>query len=445
MITTLHELCGDLLRTEILESELLDRDAMESKNVQLLHILESVEEAIQHHLHTHKAFLSPSFAHFLESEDKWSIAQLLQHEIAIVIKGRAGEDLEKYKRLTRPLEGLPLENDADRGFAFLIYSSYQRKLRDAGQFDTDDIVLSAVGQLDTPIWRRRRAREGFDSIFIDETHLFNLNELSVFHFLTRSETALPIAYSVDRSQAIGDRGWTAALFEEALRRPGVAADGTSVTGMTAVFRCSPDIVNLAFSVTSSGATLFANFEDPLKLAQSSFTEDEEKKSRPPEMRLYPNDESMVSEVFQLAEELSHEMNVDRAAVAIVAFSDEIFGSLREIAASLHKPVEILRRWGDVEVIRQAKQFKRFVLGTADYIGGLEFDAVILVGVDAGRVPPTGMVTEDSRNFVTFASLSRLYVAITRARYRVIILGTQERGPSTLLSNALASKALRYVG
>ncbi|TGR35908.1 hypothetical protein EN842_55775, partial [bacterium M00.F.Ca.ET.199.01.1.1] len=36
-VTTLHELCGELLRYEISDTELLDRDAFESKQSQLLY------------------------------------------------------------------------------------------------------------------------------------------------------------------------------------------------------------------------------------------------------------------------------------------------------------------------------------------------------------------------------------------------------------------------
>jgi superfamily I DNA/RNA helicase len=73
---------------------------------------------------------------------------------------------------------------------------------------------------------------------------------------------------------------------------------------------------------------------------------------------------------------------------------------------------------------------------------LEFDAVILIGVDDGRVPPTGKaVTEDSIHYLTYTAHNRLYVAITRARYRVEILGNKTYGPSKLFQNAIANKLI----
>jgi superfamily I DNA/RNA helicase len=108
-------------------------------------------------------------------------------------------------------------------------------------------------------------------------------------------------------------------------------------------------------------------------------------------------------------------------------------------------VEILKERGDIEVVQRAEKSGRFILSTPEYIGGLEFDAVVLIGVDDGRVPPTKTLdTVDSANFLTYAAHNRLYVSITRARYRVEILGAKDRGLSPLLQSAMASKALEIV-
>jgi superfamily I DNA/RNA helicase len=86
------------------------------------------------------------------------------------------------------------------------------------------------------------------------------------------------------------------------------------------------------------------------------------------------------------------------------------------------------------------------LSTPDYVGGLEFSAVILVGVDKGRVPPREfMASPGSGAFLSYQAHSRLYVAITRARYRVEILGSAERGPSDLLKTALECGAIEKTG
>lgn len=439
-VTTLHELCAKLLRREISETELVDKDAYESKLTQKLYAIEAVERAMNKDFLSHKPYLSTDFERFLETTDRWAIAEMLQHEISVQIKGRAEQDLQKYKKLPSLKSGLPIRNEGDKAFVFVMHDEYQSELVASAQFDTDDVVLSAMSQLATPIWKRRRAREGFDSIFIDETHFFNLNELSIFHKLTKSETSQPIAYSVDRSQALGDRGWTDESFDVAFDPEGGIHSGAS-TSVKSVFRCSPEIIDLAFSVTSSGATLFTNFQNPLVAAVSAFSAEDERKSAKPSYLQFVDDEVMISESFSQAESLAREMGVQRADIAVIAFGDDLFNRLTSWAQSQRKPIEVIKSRGDLQAVERARQGGKFVLSAPEFIGGLEFSGVVLVGVDGGRVPPKSSGAGDSQAFLDFAAHQRLYVAITRAKFRVVILGVRARGLSETLASARASELL----
>lgn len=438
-ITTLQAFCAELLNTEVSEAEFLDRDAFESKQAQLLYTLEALDEAINDHLPTHRSLMSNGFVKFLEEEDRWVIAEMLQHEVSVKIKGRADEDETKYRKLPRLTYGLPVENDGDKVFAFLAFKGYRHRLEKSGQFDTDDIVLSALGQLNTPIWRRRRLREGFDSIYIDETHLFNLNELSIFHKLSKSESFFPIVYSADVSQSLGDRGWDDETFDVAMGTKAGSSPDNKATVFSSIFRCSPDIVSLAFSVTSSGATLFTNFHDPVAAASSAFTFEEEKKCQLPIYWSHSTDDQMIRKAFTRADELASELKCSKADIAIVAFSENLFIESEKLAREQNKPVETIKHRGDHDIVKRAKQSGRFVLSMADFVGGLEFAAVILIGIDKDRVPPRpSEFQSESANFLSYASHQRLYVAITRARYRVEAMGLETRGESTLLASAFAS-------
>ena len=442
-LSTLHQLCGELLNREISDSEFLDRDAMESKQLQILYISEALASAMKDDYPTHRKFLSTQFNELLEGTESWVLAEMFQHEISIVIKGRADEQLENYRKLPPLKYGLPASTASDRGFVWRVFQRYQQQLQTSAQFDTDDIILTTIGQLATPVWRRRREKEGYDGIFIDETHLFNINELSLFHHLTRSNAVYPIAYSVDRSQAVGDRGWTNELFDEVLSPNPEPRQESVRTEVHSIFRCSPDIVDLAFSVTSSGATLFTNFDDPLKLASSILTGEEERKCSPPLLVTCPTDDQMIENAFKRADRLAEEMGTSRSNVALVAFTTDLFSKAAEYSELHNKPVELLKQRGDIEVVHRAEKSGRFVLSVPEYIGGLEFDGVILIGVDDGRVPPTKTLdSTDSSNFLAYSSHNRLYVAITRARYRLEIMTVKERGPSSLLKPALHGDILK---
>jgi hypothetical protein len=242
---------------------------------------------------------------------------------------------------------------------------------------------------------------------------------------------------VDVSQSLGDRGWSEVSFDEALIVPNASIEHVSPTAFNAVFRSSPDIVNLAFTITSSAATLFTNFHDPLTIANSAFTLEEERKCARPAFLSYASDEEMFAGALSRAESMCEEMHCTRAEVAIVVFGTNLFADLLKHCRNGNKAIEEIKERGDHEAVKRARQSGRFVVSTPDYIGGLEFSGVILVGVDKGRVPPrTAIDTPDSENFASYASHQRLYVAITRAKYRVEILGLAARGPSQMLQPSI---------
>lgn len=443
LVTTLHELCAFLLQKEISDVELIDKDAYESKLTQKLYANEAVERIRANELTSHRPYLSNEFQAFIDSTDNWAIAEMLQHEVSVQIKGRADQDLTKYKKLPQLKFGMPLKNEGDRSLVFLMYEEYQKELEAAAQFDTDDVVLSAISQLGTPIWRRRRVREGFDSIFIDETHLFNLNELSIFHKLTKQDARQPIAYSVDRSQALGDRGWTSEAFEDAFV-PTDEQHKRELTNVKSIFRCSPEIIDLAFSVTSSGATLFTNFHNPLTSAVSTFSADEERRAKKPEYIDYASDGEMYTAAFSRAEAMARELNCQKADIAIIAFGDECFERAQATAIESKKPVEIIKSRGDIKAVAKARQSGKLVLSSPEFVGGLEFYGVILVGVDLGRVPPTIMGVDESQAFLSYTAHQKLYVSITRAKYRVDILGNKARGISPSLYSARAAQLIDII-
>jgi hypothetical protein len=440
-ICTLSDICGELLRQSISESEYIDRDAMESKALQLLYIEEALNEAMTKDFSSHQKFLSQGFASFIGSEERATIADMLQHEISVIIKGRASEDWDTYRKVPPLKYGIPTENESDKGFVFTVFRYYQSQLKQIGQFDTDDVVLTAKGQLDTPIWRRRRSRDGYDAVFIDETHLFNINELHIFHFFTNEEMKFPIVYSVDRSQAVGDRGWTTQDITAAL-----ADDGArEIAGETikTVFRSSPEVVSLAFSIVAAGATLFTNFDNPMDLAISGFTEAEERLAATPVYHQVANETAMIEAAFQRVEALQNEMNCKKSDILLVSLDENVVAKLESFAIERHKAHYLLKRRGDLAAIKAARDASQVIIGHADYVGGLEFLAVVIVGVDGGRVPPTqGNSQATSKNYLSYASHNRLYVAVSRAKYRVEMIGEKARGRSSLVEPAIEGKLMQ---
>ena len=439
-VATLQSYCAGLLRQDLSSNEFVDPDAYDAKQLQTMYVEEAIRR-VENEFSSYEKFLTPEFRDYFKTEALEYRSILLQHEIAVVIKGRSKEDLEIYKKIPPLSSGLPVSSDSDKGFVWRIYEEYRKQLVSGGQFDTDDVILTALSQLSTPIWRRRRIRDGFDALFIDETHLFNMNELSVFHHLTKEDSQFPIAFAVDRSQAVGDRGWEHDIDLNSLL-PNTQDSQVTSSKFKSIFRSSPDIVNLAFSVTSAGASLFTNFDDPLTSAHSSMSFEEEKKANHPIYVEASNDEGMIDLAYKVAEEMKSRMGSTRGDIAIIATNEILFSHLTREARDSNKPVELLKQRGDFELTARARETGRFVISMPDYVGGLEFDGVIIVGADDGRLPPiSNSSTNESKAYLTYAAHNRLYVSISRARYQVAILASKERGPSAILKNSFDTGAL----
>lgn len=438
-VITLQKLCAQLLNYEVAESEFLDRDSVESKNTQLLYLDQIISDIKSKDLVAISAFLSKDFFSFLNSEDAWTLAQLLRHEVSVVIKGRANGALETYKSIP-PLDyGLPVKTPQDKEYIFRKFLDYQDRLESSNQYDIDDIVISAVGQLDTPIWRRRRQQLGFDSIFIDEVHLFNLNEISVLHFLTKRPTSVPISYSIDRSQAVGDIGWNDYDFYNALGTDQCSSSNRN--SVTAVFRSSSEIIELAFCVTASGASLFTNFENPLDLATETFTADEEKKCAKPCVSYVADDSDIALATYRQVDQMAKALQSGRDNILVIVFDEEILGSIKQDWRQTNKGFKTLEKRGDFAALAEAGRAGCPVISTPELVGGLEFGGVVLVGCDKGRLPPNGSTSEFGRAYLNYRAHNNLYVAITRAKYRVEFIVNQNRGVSDILRRALDTRLL----
>ena len=443
-VSTLSRICAMQLRQQISDAEFIDRDALDAKELQRLYIEDALAGVMREEFPSHRRFISETLKQIMETADSSEVAEMIQHEISVLIKGRSGENFDSYRETPTLRYGLPVESDADKGFVFTVFRRYQDLLGEAAQFDTDDVVLTAIGQLDTPVWRRRRAREAFDVVFVDETHLFNINELHLFHYFTKSDADHSIVYSMDRSQAVGDHGWAGDTTPDSFISDGVNEE-VSAASLETVFRSSLEIVELAFSILSSGATLFTNFQNPMDLAISSFTLAEEKLAAQPSYIEYASDEAMIVGAFARQGEIVKALDCSRSDILIVALDHAVLDRVVAFAEMKNRPHVVLQKRGDVKAVEGSRSFGRTILAHADYVGGLEFLAVILVGVDGGRVPPGySEQGEASRNFQTYSSHNRLYVAVSRARYRVEILGESSRGPSRVLSSAIDKGILQKI-
>lgn len=435
LVTTVQEWCIKYLGTNLSETEYLDRDAMTSKNIQKLYIEEAFKNVLDKYLDFYKSILSEKYLDYIINSDKDILFDMLQYEIGVVIKGRANGELETYKTLSRPTYGIPCKNEADFNFTHLIYMEYQKQLCEESTFDSDDIVITALSSLNAPIWRRRREVEGFDACFIDETHLFNFNELSVFPFLNKTPAKHNIVYAIDKSQFGGE------ILDKAEDIFSMTQDYDIEpidSKFNTVFRSSADILNLAFNVMSVGSTLYTNFDNPL---DSSFylTNDASQRFVFPNLEMMPSEDEMISRAINIVDEIHRKQNASRAECVLIAMSDILVNQISSSLDKSHKPFESIESRGDVAAKERALQSNKYVVAGIDYVGGLEFDYAIFVGIDESRVPPRVTQKKSDFYFSSYAWHKKIYVALTRARYGVYLLGESSQGISPILETAISEK------
>ncbi|MER1319159.1 UvrD-helicase domain-containing protein [Klebsiella pneumoniae] len=436
-VTTLQEWCINNLGNRISATEYLDSDALESKQLQLLYINEALEDFFIKDYAGSLNFISPKLKKFFGNNDPWGISILLQEEISTYIKGRAGDDLKTYMSLPRTKNIIPIENDDDFKTIFSIYNKYQEKLIALNLFDSDDITLSALKETSTPIWKRRRMTAGFDIMYIDETHLFNINELSLFHNLLKPNSN-HIVFTMDRSQATGD---TTITKEDVAKE--LDANLANEHGLSAVFRSSEHIINLASCVLASGATLFQELENPLAESMTGHTSLIEDKCCVPYIITKQNASEVYRASFSFVDHIAQELDISKSDVLIVPCTDQVFKELKKFAESNDKEYISIERRGDNLAVEAAATNNLYVIGGMDYIGGLEFSVVVIVGADSDKFPEQSTYTGESLHFINYSSFNKLYVAITRAKYQIAFIAEKTQKISPLLETAVTEGLLTY--
>lgn len=428
-VTTLQQWSLEYLGNMMGRTEVIDEDAQECKDLQQRFIAEKYDLALSNDYPTYRHICSDEFNKYIDNTPREQIIESLISEISVSIKGRAGGELEVYEKLPRLEGSMPLKKHGDFIFVFLVYQKYQDDLSTLGYFDNDDIAISASLQLRTPIWQRRRKDLGYDVVIVDETHLFSFNEMNIFHQLSKDNANQHIIYAIDKAQAVGDRGQN---DETITKNLGVKEDTS--TKFQTIFRSTPQIIDLAFSVLSHGVSVFRNFENPLDRVMV-FQND----GLSPRYILTPTDDEILEATINEIDFLCNNMRIRKSQILIITTTLELQEKFKKAFRRRNKPCTVLTRRGDYESIRSAYKQNHYILGYIDYIGGLEFDSVIIVGADKGRIPCIN--PNDSALFQEYEWHNRLYVAITRARTSVSLIGSKERGYSPLLAPAIENNLI----
>lgn len=413
------------------EVNLLELDAYDSRLHQSLFIESMIKNLSSDIKNNFWLYCSDEFKHYFEHTEIICLTEMLKFEFGVNIKGRANLDMNEYMSLNRSKNEIPMASEGDYKFIFYLFNIYQEYLTNQNLYDVDDIIIQALNSLNSTIWKRVRKDFGHDFVFIDETHMFNLNELSIFQYLTKNSDNLRITFAIDRSQAVGDRSF----LDESINK---LFENHMSEKLNLNFRSSQDIIQIASDIVNSGTMMFANFSNNLTDIYGSFNYSDESNCTQSYYLLFENSELIFEQTYNIVESICRKRKVSRSKILIIGCDNYHVSQLKQYAKKTNKPFEFIQNRGDTEIIKFAEQQNRFIICDIDSSGGLEFDGVIIVGIDGQNVPPkqSEKGVGSAIHFQNYAWHNRLYVAITRARYFVHFVGELSHGISPLLNTSI---------
>jgi superfamily I DNA/RNA helicase len=352
---------------------------------------------------------------------------MLVSEIGVAIKGMGlTSDRKKYVGSERPLTRLHgALNQTERDIVFDIYQEYNRIISEEYEvLDADDVAITLLAHLKTPLWEIKRKKFGFDFVFVDETQLFDQNERQLFRLLTkRSSGNLPIALALDQAQEL--RG----ALSTGIGLLGI--EGVASETLTTVHRCTPSILKLAFFVIQRTTDLFTpEFPDFTRHTTTVVAEDHPLAKVP---RLIMREESASLGKTILREVRSLRRNLRQ--IAVVIHPEKYWPEILKVLTSQDLPLVVFTRRGESVVSNTPV----VVLTKPDNVGGQEFDAVISVGLEYGVVPPLVEGHIGLSEALEQQSLREMYLVFTRARYQLIIINSKHSTPTHTIKLAIESQ------
>lgn len=418
---------------QLKEETIIDPDAEQTKNFQLAQVASCMREVLSENADLVKESMLLSL--IVKRDDLFAaLALLVSWEISNVIKGRGLTDDEQryvaaehsYSRLHGGL------SQEEREVVFKTFQKYHEQVFEQGKvLDTDDISISLLGRLRTPIWKLKRKEIGFDFVFVDEAQLFNENERKIFPLLTRGlSDHVPVALAMDLAQE--PFGQTTAGFAK-LGLPAMTDER-----LPTIYRSTPAIVRLAFFIIQKTTDLFgADFPDFTKDSNSVVIED--KQASPPRFERWSGDAKSISKFVAARVQALRAKNVRQ--IAVICHADRMWDDIKNNLANDLGPASgelvLLDRRGIPLDDNQPKT----VLAKPAYVGGQEFDAVLAVGLEQGLVPPRVVDNEALASALEQAALREMYLSFTRARLRLEIILTRGGAPTAILAEAVNSKLI----
>jgi len=398
-----------LSELDLAESQIIDPDAGEAKEFQLEILAEVLANAMK--THPEEVAGSKLFQEIARDPALLRVlTRLVMDEISSAIKGHGlTTDERRYVQSERPLSRLHgVLNPTERKVIFTAFRRYHQVVfEEYGVLDADDVAISLLGKLRTPIWELRRRDLAFDHVFVDETQLFNENERRILPFLAKTTTPyVPVVLALDEAQDLYGHA-SAGLAT-------LGIENVANESLSSIHRSSKAIIRLAFFIIQHSTDLFGpDFPDFTGLG-AGLPDDTHPLSAPPRVEVAPEAQREYARFVLRRVRALRKANLRRIAVVCLAepYWQPVLDELRQQDLPLH----VLESRGEKLNLTAPV----VVLSRPAHIGGQEFDAVLVLGAEQGLTPPRVLDNDALAMAVEQQALRELYLAITRARHQVVI-------------------------
>jgi hypothetical protein len=407
--------------------DVIDKDANETKAYQFRTVFEIVNRKLQGQDYAPSEY--PLLSQVVGKPDLVSVlAYLIVVEIGITIKGHdLGDNPGKYIESEQPLSRLHgVLTQPERTFVFEVFNEYHQIVFECyNVLDSDDLAITLLARLHTPLWSMKRRTNGVDYLFVDETQLFNENERRIFAYLPKKSSGnLPIALALDEAQEL---------------KGGVSA-GFGLLGISAiedehlrtVYRSTPSILRLAFHIVQRTTDLFGVDFPDFTVNSVSVVPDDHKLARKPVLVRGGTAAAGIGRYVEKRVRALRTKNLRQ--VCVVVHGERYWSDVETALDESRLPLFKLTRRG--EKIESERPL--VVLAKPEVVGGQEFDAVVSVGLELGVVPATIREHESLAETLRQQALREMYLVFTRARYQLLIVISVQAQPSPLLTTAISS-------
>lgn len=402
---------------------LIGDDSLAGKSLQLAQIREVLQEFKETDWITFRGATTAAFQSRVDSTSDVEITGLawdLLIEFGCVL-GADGifpsfNAEARYVRLPRAPWMMSLANDGEKRVVYAVYERFWKALQERNLVTSDQLLNDFLNYLETFAWNHRRQMEGFDLIFVDEFHLFNIQERQTLRYLSNDTKSYPkIFMALDPRQSPWEVYVDADVSGAGIPQAD-ELDEVRTVDIPTVHRLTPQVLELVKHVHLEfpNLDLGSDWDIPISEVESlanpgprpSFflvdTQADE------EIEIYRN----LSEIYSAGTQL---------ALAIVDEDrfPQYFQLMQRVSASGKFKVVTITNRDDIGLLKSHK--RGVVVGPAEYLAGLQFDSVLVAGL------PDMNSTAAHQSYRRRRSLSLLYLALTRASRDIRIFANEDYG------------------